>query len=51
MGHSSKGLGFFNLNPFPAIKLGRDARAECSKETERIGNKIGERGPGGATLQ
>ena len=24
--------------------------AECSEETERMGNKIGERGGGGATL-
>ena len=29
---------------FPAKQLGRDVRAECSKETERMGNKIGEGG-------
>ena len=38
----SIGLDFFNptLCPF----LGRDIRAVCHKETERIGNKISERG-------
>ena len=35
-------------SPFPAKQLGRDVRAECSKETERMGNETSERG--GVTL-
>ena len=48
MSESSIGLGFFHpmLRPFPAKQLGRDVRALCSKEIERIGNEISERGGG-----
>ena len=39
-----KKSGVVRVSPFPAIQLGRDVRAECSKETERMGNEISKRG-------